>query len=79
MDRPSVGDIRPAIAVAATAACCAAPADCPANVRSGAPVTPEDVEDITGYLAGQTGQIRAAAVQELIWAAVSSSEFRFNH
>ncbi|MBI3866501.1 MAG: DUF1553 domain-containing protein [Planctomycetia bacterium] len=41
--------------------------------------TPEDVQDVTGYLAGQTGPARAAAIQELIWATISSSEFRFNH
>ena len=51
--------------------------------------TAEDVVDVTGYLSsqtvsdqtgpGQTGPARAAAVQELIWAAISSSEFRFNH
>jgi hypothetical protein len=41
--------------------------------------TAEDVADVTGYLSGQTGPARGAAVQELIWAAISSSEFRFNH
>ena len=41
--------------------------------------TAEDVLDITGFLTGQTGEARALAVQELIWAAISSSEFRFNH
>ena len=41
--------------------------------------TPEDVADIAVYLSGQTGPARAAAVQELIWAVISSSEFRFNH
>jgi hypothetical protein len=41
--------------------------------------TAEDVSDVTNYLTGQTGPARAAAMQELIWAAVSSSEFRFNH
>ena len=41
--------------------------------------TAEDVADVTAYLAGQAGPARAAAVQELIWAAISSSEFRFNH
>jgi hypothetical protein len=41
--------------------------------------TTEDVADVTGYLLGQSGPARAAAVQELIWAAISSSEFRFNH
>jgi len=41
--------------------------------------TAEDIADVTGYLVGQTGPARAQAVQELIWAAISSSEFRFNH
>ncbi|HLJ12574.1 MAG TPA: DUF1549 domain-containing protein [Planctomycetaceae bacterium] len=41
--------------------------------------TDDDVRDVGGYLAGQTGPGRIVAVQELIWAAVSSSEFRFNH
>jgi hypothetical protein len=41
--------------------------------------TGEDVLDVTGFLAGQTGDARSIAVQELIWATISSSEFRFNH
>lgn len=41
--------------------------------------TVEDVQDVTGFLAGQAGPARALAVQDLIWAAISSSEFRFNH
>jgi hypothetical protein len=41
--------------------------------------TAEDVQDVTGFLAGVTGDARATAVQELIWATISSSEFRFNH
>jgi hypothetical protein len=41
--------------------------------------TADDVQDVTMYLAGQTGPARATAVQELIWATISSSEFRFNH
>ncbi len=41
--------------------------------------TADDVQDVTAYLADQTGPARAAAVQELIWATISSSEFRFNH
>jgi hypothetical protein len=41
--------------------------------------TAEDVLDVTGFLAGQTGDARSLAVQELIWATISSSEFRFNH
>jgi len=39
----------------------------------------EDILDVTGLLAGQTGDARSIAVQELIWATISSSEFRFNH
>ncbi|MBS0265580.1 MAG: DUF1553 domain-containing protein [Planctomycetes bacterium] len=41
--------------------------------------TAEDVQDVANYLAGQTGPARAAAVADLIWAALSASEFRFNH
>ncbi|MFN0053048.1 MAG: DUF1549 domain-containing protein [Planctomycetales bacterium] len=41
--------------------------------------TAEEIEEVRGYLAGQTGDPRVAAVQELIWALVTSSEFRFNH
>jgi hypothetical protein len=41
--------------------------------------TADDVQDVTGFLSGQTGAARAAAIEELIWAAISSSEFRFNH
>lgn len=41
--------------------------------------TAADVQDVTAYLAGQTGDARSAAIQELIWATLSSSEFRFNH
>jgi hypothetical protein len=41
--------------------------------------TAEDILDVTGLLAGQTGDARSIAVQELIWATISSSEFRFNH
>jgi hypothetical protein len=41
--------------------------------------TADDVQDVTVYLTGQTGPARASAVQELIWAMISSSEFRFNH
>ena len=39
----------------------------------------EDVLDVAGFLAGQTGDARSPAVQELIWATLTSSEFRFNH
>ncbi|HTI49596.1 MAG TPA: DUF1553 domain-containing protein, partial [Planctomycetaceae bacterium] len=41
--------------------------------------TADDVEDVRGYLANQTGEARLAAVQELIWALIASAEFRFNH
>jgi hypothetical protein len=41
--------------------------------------TADDVQDVSGFLAGQAGAARAAAIEELIWAAISSSEFRFNH
>jgi hypothetical protein len=41
--------------------------------------TLDEVKDVTSYLAGKTGDPRSHAVQELIWAAISSSEFRFNH
>jgi hypothetical protein len=41
--------------------------------------TAEDILDVTGFLAGQTGDARSLAVQELIWATIASSEFRFNH
>lgn len=41
--------------------------------------TDADVQDVQGYLSTATGDARAAAVQELIWALISSAEFRFNH
>jgi hypothetical protein len=41
--------------------------------------TAEDILDVTGLLTGRTGDARTIAVQELIWATISSSEFRFNH
>lgn len=41
--------------------------------------TADDMADVGNYLSGQTGDARTAAVQELIWAVVTSSEFRFNH
>jgi hypothetical protein len=41
--------------------------------------TPDDVQDVQTYLVGQTGEAREAAIRELIWAMISSSEFRFNH
>jgi hypothetical protein len=41
---------------------------------------PSDAErqDVAAYLQ-DLKQNRAAAVQELVWALMSSSEFRFNH
>ena len=41
--------------------------------------TPEDLQDVSAYLNGQTGPNRVTAVKELIWSTISSSEFRFNH
>ena len=41
--------------------------------------TKQDTADITAYLKGQTGAARTKAIQELIWATVTSAEFRFNH
>ncbi|HVW01279.1 MAG TPA: DUF1549 domain-containing protein [Planctomycetaceae bacterium] len=41
------------------------------------PPTPEDVQDVQQYLEGQTD--RPAAMSQLIWSLVTSSEFRFNH
>lgn len=41
--------------------------------------TLDEVKDVTEYLAGKAGDARSKAVQELVWAAISSSEFRFNH
>lgn len=41
--------------------------------------TKQDVADVTTYLKGQTGPARTQAIQELIWATVTSAEFRFNH
>lgn len=41
--------------------------------------TADDIDDVRGYLANQTGDARTAAVQELIWALIASAEFRFNH
>ncbi|MBM80687.1 MAG: hypothetical protein CMJ78_08850, partial [Planctomycetaceae bacterium] len=40
--------------------------------------TTDEVADVTAYLASR-GKERAAATQELIWALVTSTEFRFNH
>jgi hypothetical protein len=43
------------------------------------PPTAEDVQDVQAYFSTATGDARPAAVQELIWALISSAEFRFNH
>lgn len=40
--------------------------------------TDEEVQEVTAYLADRT-DTRPAAYTELIWALVSSAEFRFNH
>ncbi|MFQ5731359.1 MAG: DUF1549 domain-containing protein [Planctomycetaceae bacterium] len=48
------------------------------NVLSRKP-TKQDVKDVTEYLKNQTGPQRTTAVQDLIWAVMTSSEFRFNH
>ncbi len=39
---------------------------------------PDEVTEVTNYLAGRTSD-RTQAVMELIWACVNSAEFRFNH
>jgi hypothetical protein len=41
--------------------------------------TKEETADITAYLKNTTGPKRATAIQELVWAMVTSAEFRFNH
>ena len=41
--------------------------------------TAEDSADVQAYLADQTGDARVAAIRDLIWALLTSSEFRFNH
>lgn len=43
------------------------------------PPTEQDVQDVQEFLADKTGEARSAAVEELIWALIASSEFRFNH
>jgi len=40
--------------------------------------TPEEVHEVTAYLSDRA-DTRPAAYQELIWALVTSAEFRFNH
>jgi len=39
----------------------------------------EEVVDVIGYLKERTTKQRAAAIQELAWALLTSAEFRFNH
>ncbi|RPI86328.1 MAG: DUF1553 domain-containing protein [Planctomycetaceae bacterium] len=41
--------------------------------------TPEDIADIQSALAGATPETRPTILYELVWAAISSAEFRFNH
>ena len=40
--------------------------------------TPEEVQEISAYMADR-GETRVVACQELIWAVITSAEFRFNH
>ncbi|MDB5390494.1 MAG: hypothetical protein JWM11_6140 [Planctomycetaceae bacterium] len=42
------------------------------------PPTAEEVQEVTAYLSDRADS-RPAAYQELIWALVTSAEFRFNH
>ena len=42
------------------------------------PSTVEETKEVADYLAGRQ-QDRAAALQELAWALLTSAEFRFNH
>ena len=41
--------------------------------------TEQDVQDVSECLAGLAGDTRTAVVEDLIWALVTSPEFRFNH
>ncbi|MCH7686304.1 MAG: DUF1553 domain-containing protein, partial [Planctomycetes bacterium] len=43
------------------------------------PPTSEETQEIAEYLEGLNAESRTAALSELIWALVASSEFRFNH
>ena len=38
----------------------------------------EERKDLTGYLK-TPGKARATALQEVMWALMTSAEFRFNH
>jgi len=40
--------------------------------------TKQDIADVRNFLKGQTGDARQTAMQDLIWALITSSEFRFN-
>ncbi len=42
------------------------------------PATPEEKDDLAAYLHERTDD-RQTAISELVWALVSSNEFRFNH
>lgn len=41
--------------------------------------TPEERVEVTAYLEGRDGEHRSAAIRDLAWALVTSTEFRFNH
>ena len=41
--------------------------------------TPEDLADVQALLAGAPAEARAELLYELVWATVTSAEFRFNH
>jgi hypothetical protein len=43
------------------------------------PPSEEDTRDVTDYLADRTADARSAAIVELVWALVTSAEFRFCH
>jgi hypothetical protein len=41
--------------------------------------SPEDLADVQALLAGAPAEARAELLYELVWATVTSAEFRFNH
>jgi hypothetical protein len=41
--------------------------------------TSEDIADVKAHLSQPMGTDRPALIQELVWALLASSEFRFNH
>jgi hypothetical protein len=43
------------------------------------PPSEDDIRDVTDYLADRSPEARTAAIAELIWALVTSAEFRFCH